>query len=57
METKQSESLLFVTRGNQLQLFDFETEKVISKHEFENDLDALDLVSDFSTYKQYYYVS
>lgn len=55
METKQSESLLFVTRGNQLQLFDYETEKIIKKYEFESDIEALDLKSDYSPHRTYYY--
>lgn len=57
MEAKQSENLLFVTRGNQLQLYDYEAENVISKYEFESDIEALNLISDFSLSKEYYYVS
>lgn len=56
METKQPENLLFVTRGNQLQLFDYEADKVITKFEFESDIEALDLTSDFSPQRHYYYV-
>ena len=56
MEAKQSENLLFVTRGNQLQLYDYEADKVVTNFEFESDIEALNLNSDFSPYKKYYYV-
>ena len=54
MENKQSQNLLFVTRGNEFQLFDYETEKVVKKVDFESDLEVLSLVSDYSPYKKYY---
>lgn len=57
MEAKQTENMLFVTRGNQLQLFDFESEQIVSKYTFESDIDALDLTSAFSPAKHYYFVN
>lgn len=57
MENSPNENLLFVTRGNKLQLFDLESETVQKEFKFPNKLKILDLQSGYSDHQKYYYVS
>ena len=51
-----NENLLFVTRSNKLQLYDFNTESVKKEYEFSQKMGILDLNSGYSPSKKYYYV-
>lgn len=57
MENSPNENLLFVTRGNKLQLYDFDSETVQKEYKFPNKLKILDLRSGYSDSQKYYYVS
>lgn len=48
------ETLLFLTRGNTLQIFDYQTEKVLQSYQLKDDKDHLKLNSFYSPAKQHY---
>lgn len=52
-----NENLLFITRANKLQLYDFNAEAVKKEYEFSQKMGILDINSGFSPSKKFYYVS